>query len=79
MIGIDLVHDRDTREPDGALAGRVIVAALRRGWILLAGGPDGNVISLSPPLSLSRDLMGRATRMLGEVIGEASAPGGREG
>jgi 4-aminobutyrate aminotransferase-like enzyme len=72
MIGIDLVSDRESREPDGALAGRVLAGALGRGWILLAGGPAGNVISLSPPLTLSRDLMGAATRMLDEVI-EAAA------
>ena len=69
MIGIDLVTDPSSREPDPLLAGRVVVEALRGGWIVLAGGPAGNVISLSPPLSLSRDLMGAATRMLDRVIG----------
>jgi len=69
MIGIDLVRDRSTREPDPDLAGRVITEALRRGWIVLAGGPAGNVISLSPPLTMSWALMGAATRMLDEVIG----------
>ncbi len=69
MIGIDLVTDPSSREPDALLAGRVVVEALRGGWIVLAGGPAGNVISLSPPLSLSRDLMGAATRMLDRVIG----------
>ena len=69
MIGIDLVADRSTREPDPVLAGSVVTGALRRGWIVLAGGPAGNVISLSPPLSLGRDLMRATTRMLDETIG----------
>jgi 4-aminobutyrate aminotransferase-like enzyme len=73
MIGIDLVADRSTRAPDPELAGRVIIEALRAGWIILAGGPAGNVISLSPPLSLGRDLMRAATRMLDEAIGGAPA------
>jgi 4-aminobutyrate aminotransferase-like enzyme len=73
MIGIDLVRDRSTREPDPDLAGHVIKEALRRGWIVLAGGPARNVISLSPPLSLSRDLMRAATRVLDQVIGDAPA------
>ena len=73
MIGIDLVADRSTREPDPELAGKVVIEALRGGWIVLAGGPGGNVISLSPPLSLSRDLMRAATRMLDEAIGGAPA------
>jgi len=70
MIGIDLVASRESRTPDPDLAGRVMRKALRRGWIVLAGGPAGNVISLSPPLSLSRDLMRAATRMLDEAIGD---------
>ena len=69
MIGIDLVVDRSTRDPNTRLAGHVISESLRRGWILLAGGSAGNVLSLSPPLSLSRDLMRAATRMLDDVIG----------
>ena len=72
MIGIDLVADPSTREPDSKLAAHVVTEALRGGWIVLAGGPAGNVISLSPPLSLSRDLMGAATRMLDEAIGGAA-------
>ena len=72
MIGIDLVTDRSNREPDPKFAGHVITEALRRGWIVLAGGPAGNVISLSPPLILSRPLMRTATRMLDEVIGGSS-------
>jgi 4-aminobutyrate aminotransferase-like enzyme len=71
MIGIDLVADSSSRAPDPELAGRVVIEALRSGWIVLAGGPAGNVISLSPPLSLSRDLMRAATRMLDEAIGGA--------
>lgn len=72
MVGIDLVLERETREPDRGLAVRVLTGALSRGWLVLAGGPDGNVISLSPPLSLARDLMRSATCMLDEVIADAS-------
>lgn len=71
MIGVDLVHDPVGREPDPDLAGRVVAGALRRGWLLLAGGPDGNVLSLSPPLTAPRELLDRATRMLAAVLEEA--------
>jgi 4-aminobutyrate aminotransferase-like enzyme len=71
MIGIDLVTAAETRDPHPELAGRVVTGALRRGWILLAGGPAGNVISLSPPLSLGEELARGATRMLDEVLSEA--------
>ena len=72
MIGIDLVRDRPSREPDRDLTGRVVTEALQRGWIILAGGPAGNVISLSPPLTLSRALMQASTRMLDDLIGGPS-------
>jgi len=74
MIGIDLVRDRESREPDPGLAGRVVTGALRRGWILLAGGPDGNVLSLSPPLTVAPDLLDRATRMLADLLEEDAGP-----
>lgn len=74
MVGIDLVRDRESREPDSALAGRVVAGALRRGWILLSGGPDGNVLSLSPPLTITRDLLDRATRTLAEVLATVAGP-----
>ena len=73
MIGIDLVRNPATREPDPELAGRLITGALRRGWLLLAGGPDGNVISLSPPLTISRALLDSSVRMLDDLLLEASA------
>lgn len=73
MIGIDLVADSATRDPAAGLAWRVVLECLRRGWIVLPSGPDGNVISLSPPLTLSGELMRRATAVLDEVIGEAAA------
>lgn len=73
MVGLDLVRDRGTRQPDGALAARVVGRALRRGWILLGGGPDGNVLSLSPPLSLERAILDAAVEMLDEALAEAAA------
>ena len=55
MIGLELVRDRQTRDPVPEIAGRVVVEALKRGVIVLSGGVDGNVISLSPPLSIRRE------------------------
>jgi 4-aminobutyrate aminotransferase-like enzyme len=69
MIGLDLVADPETREPDPDLAGRVLVEALRRGWILLAGGSSGNVLSLTPPLNIDNGLLSGAVDMLDDVLG----------
>ena len=67
MIGVDLVKPGGN-EPDPDLAGRVVTGALRRGWLLLAGGPDGNVLSLSPPLIIGRDLLDAAVDLLDDLL-----------
>lgn len=72
-VGIDLVRDRDSREPDPGLARRVVVGALRRGWILLAGGAAGNVLSLSPPLTISRRLLDDSVEALDSLLAAATA------
>lgn len=66
MFGIELVDGRG--DPDGELATRVVVEALRRGWILLAEGPEANVISLTPPLIVAESLLEAAVAMLDEVL-----------
>ena len=68
MIGVDLVADRVSRQPAQRLARQVMGEALRRGWILLAGGPAGNVLSLTPPLNIDRGLLKRAVDMLDSVL-----------
>lgn len=70
MIGIDLVREPGSLEPDPHLAERLTRSALRQGWILLPGGPGGNVISLSPPLTISRELLRRAVGILDETLSE---------
>jgi 4-aminobutyrate aminotransferase/(S)-3-amino-2-methylpropionate transaminase len=59
-------------EPDGELARRVVVEALRRGWILLAEGPEGNVIAFTPPLIIAEVLLEAGVEMLAEVLEEVS-------
>jgi len=68
MIGMELVRDRTNREPDADLVGRVMVAALRRGFLLLGGGLHSNVLSFSPPLGISRKLLEATLEMLEEVL-----------
>jgi len=55
MKGIELRH------PDGSLAGdvaiRAVISLLKEGLILLPDAPEGHVIALTPPFSLSREEM----------------------
>lgn len=69
-LGLELVRPGDGgRTPAPELADRVVREMLSRGWILLAGGPSGNVLSLSPPLSVEPDLLDRATEELDLILG----------
>ena len=53
LWGIDFVADRATREPDPALAKSVAQGLAARGYLALAGGRNGNVIALTPPLTIT--------------------------
>jgi 4-aminobutyrate aminotransferase/(S)-3-amino-2-methylpropionate transaminase len=51
MVGMELVQDRETKAPDKLLAGRLQVAALERGVILLSSGTFGNTLRILAPLT----------------------------
>jgi 4-aminobutyrate aminotransferase-like enzyme len=53
LWGIDLVADRESRAPDPARARAVAAGLAGRGYLALAGGARGNVIALTPPLTIS--------------------------
>jgi 4-aminobutyrate aminotransferase-like enzyme len=72
MIGIEL-RDPKLRVPGRVLVGRATVEAMRRGWILLGAGPEGDVISLSPPLTIERELLELAVAALDGVLGAVEA------
>jgi 4-aminobutyrate aminotransferase-like enzyme len=73
LVGIEL------RRPDGRPATeaalRVITAMLRRGFILLPEGEHANVISFTPPLTITREELKRAVDELGRVLKTALLPG----
>jgi 4-aminobutyrate aminotransferase-like enzyme len=68
MIGVSLVQDRSSMRPNPELVAHVVVAALKRGFLLLGGGVHSNVLSLSPPLTISREQLLATLEMLEEVL-----------
>jgi 4-aminobutyrate aminotransferase-like enzyme len=68
MIGLEMVRDRESREPAPELSGRVVVEGLRRGLLLLGGGIYGNVLSLSPPFVLTDAQAEFALDTLGTIL-----------
>lgn len=53
---------------DGATAARVVKDALRKGIIVLQAGPMGNVVSVAPPLIISRGQLLHAIDVLEECL-----------
>jgi 4-aminobutyrate aminotransferase-like enzyme len=62
FAGIELRHPNGA--PAGADAMTIIRRALARGYLFLPEGPDGEVISLTPPLVIARRELLRAMRVL---------------
>ncbi|HXS69914.1 MAG TPA: aspartate aminotransferase family protein [Candidatus Polarisedimenticolia bacterium] len=68
MAGVEL--RTPTGSPDGATAMRVIKAMLREGFILLPEGEHGNVISLTPPLTITKTQLTETLAALAKVLNE---------
>jgi len=66
MAGLELCYQDGS--PATALALDAIKAMLRRGFILLPEGADSNVISFTPPLTISERQLENSLTALGEVI-----------
>jgi len=66
MWGVELVKDQ--REPDAQRASRAVTGALRRGTVVLAGGPANNVLSLSPPLVITREQLAFGVETIVEAL-----------
>jgi 4-aminobutyrate aminotransferase/(S)-3-amino-2-methylpropionate transaminase len=57
MVGMELVVDRTTKEPDKARTGRLLTAALERGVILLSSGTYGNTVRVLAPLTTPDEIV----------------------
>ena len=71
LMGVELVADRDSRAPAGEAAEQVFYRALERGLSFKIS--MGNVLTLGPPLTISRDELDRALDILDESLGGVSA------
>jgi 4-aminobutyrate aminotransferase/(S)-3-amino-2-methylpropionate transaminase len=73
MLAIELVHDRDSKDPAPELASAVVEAASARGLLLLKSGIYSNCIRVLVPLVISESELGEALGVwedaLGSVLG----------
>jgi 4-aminobutyrate aminotransferase / (S)-3-amino-2-methylpropionate transaminase / 5-aminovalerate transaminase len=73
MLAMELVTDRDTKEPAADLAKRTTEAARERGLILLSCGTYGNVIRILVPLVIADEDLDRGLEILEEALVHAAA------
>ena len=73
LLGLELVKDRATKEPANDVAEAILYGALEKG--LSFKTTFGNVLTLTPPLTVTEGEMGRALDMIEETIRETA--GGR--
>jgi 4-aminobutyrate aminotransferase len=69
LIGVDLVKDRGSREPAKDLAEAAMYAALDRGLSFKTS--MGNVLTLTPPLTITEAEMDRALDIIDEALADA--------
>jgi alanine-glyoxylate transaminase / (R)-3-amino-2-methylpropionate-pyruvate transaminase len=71
MQGIELVKDKESKEPAPNVAAAVMEAARDRGLIIGKGGLYGNVLRISPALNVTTQDADQAADILDQALGEA--------
>jgi alanine-glyoxylate transaminase/(R)-3-amino-2-methylpropionate-pyruvate transaminase len=72
MLGVELVRDRQSKEPATTETADVLELAKQRGLLLGKGGLFGNTLRIKPPMCLTRDDADFLVDCLDEVL---SLPG----
>ena len=68
MVGIELVVDKDSKEPNKLAAAAVIKRCHERGLLILKAGTYDNVVRLLAPLVTTEDDLRRGLDILGESL-----------
>jgi 4-aminobutyrate aminotransferase-like enzyme len=76
FVGLELVRDRETREPDADLARDLANRAAERGVLLSTDGPFHNVMKIKPPLVFSDSDAGRLVETIDSILAEGGATAG---
>ena len=74
MIGIEMVSDKETKEPlDADSINKIIMGMLNRGLIMVPCGRFGNVFRFMPPLVLTKEHAQKASEILLETVKEVES------
>jgi 4-aminobutyrate aminotransferase-like enzyme len=70
MQALELVKDRQTKEPAAHEATQVLEAARRNGLLIGKGGLLGNTIRMAPPMNISKTDVDEGIRLLDKSFSE---------
>lgn len=73
MLGIELVKDRATREPDPDITARIFEETRYRGLVMSKSGPYRSVLRMVPPLCLSMDDVEEVAEKIGQSFAAATS------
>ncbi|MCA9878957.1 MAG: aspartate aminotransferase family protein [Thermomicrobiales bacterium] len=68
ILGVELVTDRASKEPNQAAAAKIVYRAWELGLILYYAGMWGNVLEITPPLILSEAEADIGVRILAQAV-----------
>ncbi|MBX3455493.1 4-aminobutyrate--2-oxoglutarate transaminase [Ferrovibrio sp.] len=71
MVAVEMVKDRETREPDAALTAALIAKAQDKGLILLSCGVNANIIRILAPLTIPMEQATQGLDILESALAEA--------
>lgn len=72
MVAMELVADRESKEPAKGIAGRLIEECFREGVIVLKAGTYDNVVRLLPPLTIDETLLEEGLSVLDKAVAAAT-------
>ena len=76
QIGVELVLDRDEKTPAADAAERILYSALEKGLSMKI--TMGNILSLTPPLTITTEEMDAALTIIDECLAEAGGDRSRD-
>ena len=72
FLGVEIVRDRETREPFAEACAYIVNRARELGVLLSADGPDHNVLKVKPPMVFGEDDAALLVETLDTILGESA-------
>ena len=70
ILGVELVRNRETKEPASLETAKVVYRAAELGLLVFYGGIYSNVLEITPPLILSDEELERGVALLDQAFAD---------